>query len=205
MPLILLTGFERWGDIQENPTGRIVRNLEGGDIIGEVLPVSFSKAGLIMEELIREIEPTAILNLGLAPERPVIKVERIAINIIDAAIPDNDGMKPVDEPIDEDGPLAYVATIPTRKIVEAMRSTGIPAFLSYSAGTYLCNYVMYKSLRIVDKLGLKAVSGFIHVPYSSEMASRIKRPVPSLPMFTLKRAIEIALDVIREATSSYLS
>ncbi len=204
--MILLTGFERWGDIPENPTEQLVNELDKGDIIGEMLPVSFSRAGSIIEDLIERYKPDAILNLGLAPGGAVIKVERIAINLIDATVPDNDRVRPVDEPIDVDGPLAYMATIPTRKIAETIRSAGIPTFLSYSAGTYLCNYIMYKSLRTVDKLGLRTLSGFIHVPYSSEIASRIKRPVPSLPISTLRKAVEIALEVIRrEATSSYRS
>ncbi len=203
--MILLTGFKRWSDIPENPTEQLVRELCEGDVMGRILPVSFSRAGSIIKNLIEKYEPDAILNLGLAPGRAAIRVERIAINLIDTIIPDNDDVKPVDELIDADGPLAYMATIPTKRIINAIRSAGIPAFLSYSAGTYLCNYVMYRSLRTVDKLGLEAVSGFIHVPYSSEIASKVKKPVPSLSMSTLRKAIVIALEVIRKVISSYQS
>ncbi len=200
--MILVTGFERWEEVPDNPTSQIVEQLKANDVVGKVLPVSFSKAGLMVENLVKEYRPEAIINLGLAPERATIRVERVAINLIDARVPDNDGVKPVDEPIDPLGPVAYMATIPTREIVESVRSRGIPAFLSYSAGTYLCNFVMYKTLRTVDKLELGSMAGFIHVPYSSEIASEMDKPVPNLPLRTLLEAVKIALDVVRRAISS---
>ncbi len=198
--MILLTGFESWGDVPSNPTSELVEQLASDEVVGEVLPVSFRRVGERLEELIRELKPEAVLNLGLAPERPVIRVERVAINLIDARIPDNDGEQPVDVPIDPDGPPCYFSTLPTREVVEALRREGIPAFLSYSAGTYLCNYVMYKTLRTLDVMGLRTPAGFIHVPYSSEMASKMDRPVPSLPLSTLERAVQIALDVITSSS-----
>ncbi len=198
--MILLTGFESWGDVPSNPTSEVVKQLVSDEVVGEVLPVSFKRAGERLEKLLREIRPKVVLNLGLAHERPVIRVERVAINLIDAKIPDNDGEQPVDVPIDPDGPRCYFSTLPTRKMVEALRREGIPAFLSYSAGTYLCNYVMYKTLRFLDVTGLRASAGFIHIPYSSEMASKMDKPVPSLPLSTIKRAVQIALDVITSSS-----
>ncbi|MDK2383570.1 MAG: pyroglutamyl-peptidase I [Candidatus Korarchaeota archaeon] len=198
--MILLTGFESGDDVPSNPTSELVEQLVRNEVVGEVLPVSFRRAGERLEKLIRELRPEAVLNLGLAPERPVIRVERIAINLIDARIPDNDGEQPVDVPIDPDGPPCYFSTLPTREIVGALRGEGIPAFLSYSAGTYLCNYVMYKTLRTLDIVGLRVPAGFIHIPYSSEMASKMDKPVPSLPLSTIKRAIQIALDVITSSS-----
>lgn len=198
--MILITGFESWGDVPSNPTSELVEQLVSDEVAGEVLPVSFRRAGERLENLIRELRPEAVLNLGLAPERPVIRVERVAINLIDAKIPDNDGDRPVDVPIDPDGPTCYLSTLPTREIVEAIRREGIPAFLSYSAGTYLCNYVMYKTLRILDIMGLRIPAGFIHVPYSSEMASKMNKPVPSLPLATIKRAVQVALDAITSSS-----
>ncbi len=198
--MILITGFESWGDVPSNPTSELVEQLVSDEVAGEVLPVSFRRAGERLENLIRELRPEAVLNLGLAPERPVIRVERVAINLIDARIPDNDGDQPVDVPIDPDGPTCYLSTLPTREIVEAIRREGIPAFLSYSAGTYLCNYVMYKTLRILDIMGLGVPAGFIHVPYSSEMASKMNKPVPSLPLATIKRAVQVALDAITSSS-----
>ncbi len=198
--MILLTGFESWDDIPSNPTSDLVEHLVSDEVVGEVLPVSFRRASERLEKLIRELRPEAVLNLGLAPERPVIRIERVAINLIDARIPDNDGEQPVDVPIDPDGPPCYFSLLPTREIVMALREEGIPAFLSYSAGTYLCNYVMYKTLRTLDIMGLRVPAGFIHVPYSSEMASKMDKPVPSLPLSTIKRAIQIALDVITSSS-----
>ncbi len=124
--MILLTGFESWGDVPYNPTSELVEQLVSDELVGEVLPVSFRRAGERLEELIREIRPDAVLNLGLAPERPVIRIERVAINLIDARIPDNDGEQPVDLPIDPDGPPCYFSTLPTREIMEALREGGYP-------------------------------------------------------------------------------
>ncbi len=200
--MILLTGFESWGKVPSNPTEELVEELSGDGVAGEVLPVSFRRAGERIEELIRELKPEAVLNLGLAPGSPVVRVERVAVNLMDARVADNDGFRPVDVPIDPQGPGCYFSTLPTREILEALRVRGIPAAISYSAGTFLCNFVMYRTLRILDLLGLRSPAGFIHVPYSTEIAAGMDRPVPSLPMDLLREAVEVALGVISSASQS---
>ncbi|RLG42640.1 MAG: pyroglutamyl-peptidase I, partial [Thermoproteota archaeon] len=141
-----------------------------------------------------EVKPDIIINTGLAASRLVISIERVAVNIIDARTPDNDGLRPIDEPIDPEGPFAYPSTLPTRRILERLKSSGIPARLSYSAGTYLCNFVMYLSLRTVDKMGMRTLAGFIHVPYTPDLAAKKEKPAPSMSLDLIRRAVEIALE-----------
>ena len=195
----LVTGFEKWGEEPGNPTERLVSILDGkkvGDIEihGFLLPVAFNRARKEIISKIEEIRPDIIINTGLAASRLVISIERVAVNIVDARRPDNDGIRPIDEPIDPEGPFAYPSTLPTRRILERLKSNGIPAKLSYSAGTYLCNFVMYLSLRTIDKLGIRSLSGFIHVPHSPDLAAKKDKPTPSMSIDLIERAIKMALE-----------
>jgi len=114
-------------------------------------------------------------------------------------VPDTEGATPWDEPIDPGGSPAYRLTLPAGEIVRVLRGEGIPARLSHHAGTFLCNYVAYLVMREIDSLGLESLAGFIHVPYSSEVASRMDREVPSLPGATLRRAVDVAIELTRAA------
>jgi len=194
----LITGFEKWGEEPGNPTEQLANIFDGKRIddietYGFLLPVAFNRARKEIISKIEEIKPDIIINTGLAASRLVISIERVAVNIIDARRPDNDGVRPVDEPIDPEGPFAYPSTLPTRRIYERLKLSGIPAKLSYSAGTYLCNFVMYLSLGTVDKLGIKSLAGFIHVPHTPDLAARKDKPAPSMPIELMERAIVIAL------------
>ncbi len=184
-----------------NPTEELVESMESPDVVTLVLPVSYERAGEMVRTAIRREMPDAVISLGLSPRSASIKVEAVALNVAHSETPDVDGNSPWDEPIDPDGPLAYRTTLPAREIVEALRGEGIPARLSHHAGTFLCNYVAYVALRELDRLGLRVPAGFIHVPYSSEIASKIPREVPSLPMRTLRRAVEIAIELTRSAAT----
>ena len=193
-----MTGFEKWGKEPGNPTEALVGSIQGSplpgfEIAAEVIPVSFSRASDLIEGLVLKTKPDIVLNLGLAPKRPIVNVERIAINLIDARKPDNDGAQPKDVPIDPGGPTAYLATLPTREILEELRGNKIPAALSYSAGTYLCNFVMYKTLRMIDIRGLSSIAGFIHVPYTPDLAVRRDEPAASMPMSLLRKTVEVSL------------
>ncbi len=192
---ILLTGFGTWGDVPANPTEELVKGLESPEILTLVLPVSYRKAGEVIRGAIRRERPDAVISLGLAPKSASIKVERIALNVAHSETPDSDGLTPWDEPIDPEGPLAYALTLPASEIVRRLRAEGIPARLSHHAGTFLCNYVAYWAAREVDRLGLSVPVGFIHVPFSSEIAAEMDREVPSLPMSALRRAVEVAIKV----------
>ena len=202
----LITGFEKWGEEPGNPTERLVSIFDGKkvndiEIYGFLLPVAFNRARKEIVSKIEEIEPDIIINTGLAASRLVISIERVAVNIIDARRPDNDGVRPIDEPIDPEGPFAYPSTLPTRRIFERLKSSGIPAKLSYSAGTYLCNFVMYLSLRTVDKLGMQSLAGFIHVPHTPDLAAKKDKPAPSMSIDLMEKALKIALE---ESAAHYL-
>lgn len=197
--IALVTGFEKYGDEPGNPTERLVKILDGKKV-GEVeikaflLPVSFKRARKEIMTIIEELRPKIIVNTGVAPSRVAVSIERVALNLIDAKRPDNDGLRPVDEPIDPEGPFAYPSTLPTRRIYERLRASGIPATLSYSAGTYLCNFVMYLSLRTVDRLGMRSLSGFIHFPHTPDLAAKKEKPTPSMPMNLMEKTVKIAIE-----------
>ncbi|HHC19143.1 MAG TPA: pyroglutamyl-peptidase I [Euryarchaeota archaeon] len=199
---VLLTGFEPFGGDEKNPTELIVKHMDGktiedAKIYGIVLPVSVRRAGPKLENALKDIKPDISISLGLAPTYSNIAVERIAVNIVDARIPDNDGYQPVDEIIEEDAPLAYMATLPVRAIVKALRDSGIPAVISYSAGTYLCNYVMFKTLHFSKVNGYPRMAGFIHVPYTPDQVVKkfflLGRSTPSMCLELEMKAIEIAI------------
>jgi len=202
---VLITGFEPYGEEKYNPSGEIARKFNGkviddAKIFGFEIPVSFKRVGGVLAKLIDDVKPKIVINLGLAPRTTYIRVERVAINIMDAG-PDNDGYKAVDEPIIPNGPAAYFATIPVRKIVEAVRNEGIPASISNSAGTFLCNCTMYHTLHYITVNNLDAIAGFIHIPYTLEQAAKkppksfLGMPPPSLPLNAIEKAVEIAIKI----------
>jgi len=203
MRKILVTGFEPFGRDDENPTELLARDLDGMEfneyvVVGRVLPVSVNRSGKVLEGLLNELKPAIAIHFGLAPGLSYISVERVAINLLDMRMPDNNGFKTEDYVIEKDAPLAYFSTLPTRKIVERLNQIGIPARLSYSAGTFLCNYILFKSLHHRAKYGYPKVSGFIHVPYLPRQVVKkhgiITRGVPSMCFENIKRAALVALE-----------
>nr|2EO8_A Chain A, Pyrrolidone-carboxylate peptidase [Pyrococcus furiosus]2EO8_B Chain B, Pyrrolidone-carboxylate peptidase [Pyrococcus furiosus]2EO8_C Chain C, Pyrrolidone-carboxylate peptidase [Pyrococcus furiosus]2EO8_D Chain D, Pyrrolidone-carboxylate peptidase [Pyrococcus furiosus] len=203
---VLVTGFEPFGGEKINPTERIAKDLDGikiGDaqVFGRVLPVVFGKAKEVLEKTLEEIKPDIAIHVGLAPGRSAISIERIAVNAIDARIPDNEGKKIEDEPIVPGAPTAYFSTLPIKKIMKKLHERGIPAYISNSAGLYLSNYVMYLSLHHSATKGYPKMSGFIHVPYIPEqIIDKIgKGQVPpsmsyEMELEAVKVPIEVALE-----------
>ncbi len=206
----LLTGFEPFGGDRLNPSEMVVRRfsevgtseLPGLEIHTVVLPVSFRRAGMVLRGLLDELKPDIYIGLGLSAGISFVTVERVAINVKDARIPDNDGEQPVDEPIDPDGPAAYFTTLPKKAIVRRLRESGIPAAISNSAGTFLCNYVTYISLHYSARYGYPRRAGFMHLPLLPEQAAtrsgeRAGIP-PSMSLDTMMRAVKIALGTTME-------
>lgn len=199
---ILLTGFKRYGNERTNPTSDIVerldgRTIQGCRIVGHKFKVAASEVSARMPSLIDSHQPRLILSLGLAPRRMHITPERVALNVADFSIPDRERFRPVDKPIDPSGPAAYFATIPVKKIVRTLLRNGIPSSVSNTAGTYLCNYVMYVGLNHVAKSGTKTLCGFIHVPYTMDQAAekskKSREQVASMDLDMMVKAIEIAI------------
>ena len=174
MKTLLVTGFEPFLSFTVNPTMKIVEELNGqqiGDfqIVGKTMSVDFKSSGNQLISLIKEIKPDAVISLGLAGGRSKITPERIAINVKDGEA-DNDGHAPRDEVIQPEGPAAYLSTLPIRSMVEKLNELGYPAAISNTAGTYLCNNVMYEGLHYINENNLNIPSGFIHIPASHELA-----------------------------------
>ena len=197
MKKLLLTGFEPFLQFKINPTDEIVKSLNGkiiGDyeIIGVTLPVDYAKSEHQILQHIERVKPDAVVSLGLAAGRFKITPERIAINIKDGA-EDNKGVTLQDQLIDHDGDDAYFSTLPIRAMVNHLKENGYPAEISNSAGTYLCNNVMYAVLHKYKDSSLQA--GFIHIPASHELAI-IDGKYPSWSMADLIRSIELCIETL---------
>ena len=194
--MITITGFEPFRKEKVNPSMIIAKEFDGKTVLGEkiksiILPVSYKRAKPIVESLVKE-EPILLLSLGLSSRITCIRLEVIALNIAHSEKGDNDGYKPFNEIIYEDGDLAYKGTLPFKEILEALRKNGIPSTLSFHAGTFLCNYVYYIALYNAQNRGLNV--GFVHIPHLTEYA--VEKPeVPSLPKELVIKAVEI---IVRE-------
>jgi len=192
---VLVTGFEPFGGEKINPSWEAVKGLpekiEDAEIIKHQLPVSFKGVKEKLPKIIEDVRPDVVVLTGQAGGRVNITVERVAINVMDARMEDNEGYKPENEPIFEDAPAAYFATIPVKRIVNALRENKIPAMVSNSAGTYVCNTAMYTALHYIAINGLEAKAGFIHVPYIPEQV--LEKPQPSMSLEMIRKAIEIAI------------
>jgi len=202
MKKLLLTGFEPFLDYTVNPTMKIVEELDGNvlgdyEIIGRIMPVDFSASGKMLLDFIAEENPDAVISLGLAAGRYKITPERIAINIKDGAV-DNEGNKPVDEPIREEGEPAYLSALPIRKMVDSLLANGLPAEISNTAGAYLCNNVMYEGLHYAKTNKPELKTGFIHIPASHELAIQHGR-LPSWSQEDLLRGVRICIEALEEA------
>jgi pyroglutamyl-peptidase len=193
---VLLTGFEPFGGESINPSEQIARELHGrtiagGAIVGAKLPCVFSESRHALVQLLRTHQPSVVICLGLAGGRSEITPERVALNVVDARMPDNAGAEPVDVPVIRGGPAAYWSRLPIKAIVAALRVKNIPAAVSSTAGTFVCNQVFYGLMHAL-RWQRTVRGGFIHVPYASETVSAGQ---PSLPLATMTEAIAIAAEV----------
>ncbi|HEY4270323.1 MAG TPA: pyroglutamyl-peptidase I [Galbitalea sp.] len=196
MTKILLTGFEPFDDAPTNPSWdavtMVAEQWDGQDeLVTARIPVVFAEAGAMMGLLITLHSPDIVIATGLANGRTAITPERVAINIEDARIADNAGDQPSDRPIDTAGPVARWSVLPIKAIVRELDDAGIPARVSDSAGTYVCNSLMYQLMSAVD--GTAIVAGFVHVPSSPELAAL--HDEPSMELETIARGVRIAIDV----------
>ncbi|PHM66371.1 pyrrolidone-carboxylate peptidase [Xenorhabdus stockiae] len=200
MKTILVTAFEPFGGDTTNPSWEAIKRLQGSRVTDaniEVhqLPCIFDTSLAQLYTMIDNYQPELVISVGLAGGRPDITVERIAININDARIADNAGNQPVDTPIIVGGPAAYFSSLPIKAMVRALNMSGIPATVSQTAGTFVCNHVMYGLLHYLTQKYPAARGGFIHVPYLPEQATEYTNmPSMSLEIITsaLKTAIEVA-------------
>lgn len=210
----LVTGFEPYGGRGRNPAGEVAARLDGSEVagvrvVGRNLPVAFATLDQIIPALLAEVDPAVVISLGLCPGEAVIRLERVAINLADFDIPDNDGAVLIDRPLDADDAAARFATLPLRQIQTALLQAGIPARLSSTAGTYLCNKALYRFLGAIEQRATAAPCGFVHLPYLPEQVAgmiaemqaarsieRQRRPeVPSMSLEIMVEAVRLALAV----------
>ena len=196
---ILLTGFEPFGGESINPAKEAVKlvkeDIKGAQIVKCYVPVVFGKAIDTVYEAMKNEKPDAVLLIGQAGGRYEITPERIAINCDDGRIPDNEGNQPVDQPVCADGPSAYFSTLPVKKMVEYMKNANVPAAVSNTAGTYVCNHLMYGVLNHIEKEFPGTIGGFMHVPFLHEQVMN-KKETASLSKDDVVKGIEACLEAI---------
>lgn len=190
MQNVLLTGFEPFDKAAVNPSWEAVRQLdgvslsEGVTMVAHCLPCAFATAAETLLQLINELQPAMVIATGLGPGRSDISIERVAINVNDARIPDNLGAQPIDTAVVEGGPAAYFSTLPIKGMVKAVRDAGIAASVSQTAGTFVCNQVYYRLQHALAGTGVR--SGFIHVPGLPESGE------PSMALSTTVEGLRVA-------------
>ena len=196
---ILVTGFDPFGGETVNPALESVKSLpseiHGAEVHWVAIPTVFYQSAEVLEAEINRYHPDAVLCIGQAGGRASLTPERVAINQDDARIPDNQGNQPIDTPIRLDGQAAYFSTLPIKAMVQAIREEGLPATVSNTAGTFVCNHLMYQSLYLADKKFPHMRAGFMHIPYMTEQV--INKPnTASMNLTDIVRGIEAALGAI---------
>ena len=198
---ILVTGFDPFGSDKINPAIEAVKKLpdtiKGAKIIKLEIPTVFNKSAQVVHQAIVKEQPDYVLNVGQAGGRSALTPERVAININDSRIPDNDGYQPLDEPIQPDGDTAYFTQLPIKAMAKAIRAAGLPAIVSNTAGTYVCNHIFYQVQYMRTKEFPKLKAGFIHIPFLPEQV--ITRPnQPSMALADIVKGLTAAIGAIVE-------
>ena len=199
--MILLTGFEPFGGYKDNPSAEVAQALDGRVLGGEtvraaVLPVHHARAAAVVAQLVEDVSPRAVVHLGLAGGRARIALERVAVNVMDFEIADNVGYRATGEPCVPGGPAAYFSTLPLQAMLEALAADGVPAYLSSTAGTYLCNQTFYTTRHLLESRGASTPAGFIHLPLSPAMVVAAGLDQPSMDVPLMVRAVVTALGVV---------
>lgn len=195
---ILVTAFDPFGQDTKNPALEAVNLLKDAindaEIIKLEIPTIFNQSADVVARVIEQEQPDIVVHIGQAGGRFGITPERVAINLDDARIPDNAGQQPIDRIIKADGQAAHFSQLPIKAIVESLKEHAIPASVSNSAGTFVCNHIMYQTLYLCQKQYPNIQSGFIHVPYLPEQT--LERPAPSMSLDMIVKGLEIALATI---------
>ena len=193
---ILVTAFDPFGGESVNPAQQAVERLAdhigGHEIYKLIIPTVFRKAAELVIEEMERLRPDAVFCVGQAGGRRAVTPERVAINIMDASIRDNAGEQPTDEPIVSGGPAAYFSTLPVKSMINAIRDVGLPADVSNSAGTFVCNSLLYSVLHHAATCMPETRAVFVHVPYIPEQTVE-KENTPSMPLDDIVRALSAAI------------
>lgn len=196
---ILVTGFDPFGGEKVNPALEAVKSLpsviHGAEIRWVEIPTVFYQSAEVLEAEIVRYQPDVVLCIGQAGGRASLTPERVAINQDDARIPDNQGNQPIDTPIRLDGEAAYFSTLPIKAMVQAIKEVGLQATVSNTAGTFVCNHLMYQALYLADKKFSHMRAGFMHIPYMTEQV--INKPnTASMNLADIVKGIEAAIGAI---------
>ncbi|BCJ27202.1 pyroglutamyl-peptidase I [Actinocatenispora sera] len=193
---VLVTGFEPFGGASTNPSSAAVSTMDGVHTVE--LPCTFGGSIPALRAAIDRYQPELVVCAGLAGGRAGLSVERVAINVDDARIPNNAGTQPVDEPVVPDGPAAYFSSLPIKACVAALRDAGIPAAVSQTAGTFVCNHVFYGLAHLIATEFPAVRGGFVHVPYAPEQVTDGSAPSMSVP--DIARGLRIVVDTALSST-----
>lgn len=197
---VLITGFDPFGGETVNPAYEAVKRLPdqigGASICKLEIPTSFERSIQVIEQAICQERPDVVINVGQAGGRSCLTVERTAVNLAEAGIADNDGNKPQGEKLKEDGETAYFTGLPVDAILQNVRTNGLPCHVSYTAGTYVCNSVMYQVLYLVANEFPDIKAGFLHVPYACEQVVDKANGTPSMSITDITRSLEYAIEAI---------
>jgi pyroglutamyl-peptidase len=201
---VLVTGFEPFGSHTANPSQEVAKALDGralGQYVlrGLVLPVHHREAAAVTAQWMAALDPIAVVHFGLAEGRARIALERVAVNVMDFRIPDAAQHVARDEPCVPGGPAAYFSTLPLRTMLAALTLEGIPAYISETAGTYLCNQTLYATLHAVARDGRATRAGFIHLPLLPSMVAAAGADQPSMDLALVLRAADVALTALAES------
>jgi pyroglutamyl-peptidase len=206
-PVILVTGFEPFGSHTVNPSQEVAKVLDGRRIgncavASAVLPVHHREASRHVSLLIGELAPVAVVHLGLADGRARLALERVALNLMDYRIADNAGYRAEGEPCVTEGPAAYFASLPLPEILAALTAEGIPAYVSNTAGTYLCNQTLYTTLHEIAMRELTIRAGFVHLPFLPAMVAASGTEQASMDLPLMLRGVETVLRIVAETVAS---
>ncbi len=195
----LITGFDPFGGESINPAFEAIKNMaesiDGCSVVKQEIPTVFRKSLQVLEEAIDRENPDVVICVGQAGGRFTLSLERVGINLDEARIPDNEGNQPEGNPIYEDGDTAYFSTLPNKAILKSLTAHSIPASLSYSAGTYVCNHVLYGLMHMIQRKYSHIRGGFIHVPFLPEQVLD-KRNMPFMSLDMITKALEITVQTV---------
>jgi pyroglutamyl-peptidase len=205
-PVILVTGFEPFAKHTMNPAQELAKLLDGRwfggcAVASAVLPVHHREASQHVSLLLAELAPVAVVHLGLAESRSRLALERAALNVMDYRIPDNAGYRAEGEPCADQGPAAYFSSLPLPEMLAALLAEGIPAYISNTAGTFLCNQTLYGTLHEIAMRELNTRAGFIHLPLLPAMVAAGGLDQPSMDLPLMLRGVEIALTIVAETVA----
>ncbi|GLQ72174.1 pyroglutamyl-peptidase I [Vibrio penaeicida] len=196
MKTVLITGFEPFGGATINPALEAVKQLEGrelnkGRIVTCAVPVVRYESVDMVKQAIQAHNPDIVITVGQAAGRDAITPERVAINVDDFRIPDNGGLQPIDEPVVAEGPDAYFSTLPIKAICQVLNENGVPAKVSNTAGTYVCNHLFYGVQHFLSESNIR--HGFVHIPLLPEQAEELK--MPGMPLDTIVEGLALMAQV----------